>query len=496
MKTNQKLSVLFFLKRKKLTADGKAPIYVRLTIDSRSNETSLSLKCHPNEWDITKKKVKGNSVDVKNINVQLEQAKASIGRLFLILGAQHEKVTLAALMKAFRTPKNAKSHNVGGQAKEANFGKLKENIDDVSKKAFTYFAEVKKAKKIRNEIALNHRMSELDTIKRLLTNEVEKLVSLANAHFAATDIKWTTIDASYEFLLFYLRKVLSGHRSITTFRRWTMTKDKVKSFVWYHYKKTTFPLDDMTVSFANNMYEYLTNVDGCGHNISMKYIKNFKQVLNRTLVNGWILSNPIQSFKCSYIQPDIDPIVMDQIISLINSDLGHKLNEVKDAFLFSCFTGYAYEEACNLTPGHIFIGIDGKKWIGIDRTKTDGPEKIPLLPIAAQIVEKYKDHPCRAIDDRLIPVYSNQYYNRLLKRVAIGCGIKNDLTTHIARHTFATTITLENDVPLPTVSKMLGHRSIRTTERYAKVTQKKISRNMSRLETLLFDANGNLLPIQ
>lgn len=221
-------------------------------------------------------------------------------------------------------------------------------------------------------------------MRRLLTNDVEKLVGLANAHFAATDVKWTITDASYEFLLFYLRKVMSGHRSITTFRRWTMTKDKVKSFVWYHYKKTTFFLNDMTVSFANNMYEYLTNVDGCGHNISMKYIKNFKQVLNRTLVNGCILSNPIQSFKCSYIQPDIDPIVMDQIISLINIDLGHKLNEVKDAFLVSCFTGYAYEEACNLTPGHIFNGIDGEKWVGIDRTKTDGQEKISLLPIAVQ----------------------------------------------------------------------------------------------------------------
>ena len=129
--------------------------------------------------------------------------------------------------------------------------------------------------------------------------------------------------------------------------------------------------------------------------------------------------------------------------------------------------------------------MDGNKWVIKDREKTKSPEQIPLLPIALEIIEKYRDHPVCIHRNCLLPVNSNQRYNGYLKEIADICGIKKHLTTHTARHTFATTVALEHDVPLETVSQMLGHKSIRTTQIYAKVTQRKVSNNMEELKKRL-----------
>jgi integrase len=162
------------------------------------------------------------------------------------------------------------------------------------------------------------------------------------------------------------------------------------------------------------------------------------------------------------------------------------MDQVRDVFLFSCFTGLAYKEVYNLTLNDIVIGNDGGRWIKINRVKTGNPEDVPLLPIPEAIIEKYRhDKRCHH-SNRLLPVNSNVKYNAYLKELADLCGISKKLTTHIARHTFATTVTLENDVPIETVSKMLGHRSIRTTQIYARITKKKISNDMTALRKKLF----------
>lgn len=158
---------------------------------------------------------------------------------------------------------------------------------------------------------------------------------------------------------------------------------------------------------------------------------------------------------------------------------------VRDIFLFSCYTGYAYAEVRALTPDHVGMGLDGEKWIFISRQKTDNRSNVMLLPEALQLIEKYKRHPVCVNSGKLFPVKSNQKYNDYLKEIADLCGIKTELTTHIARHTFATTITLANDVPIESVSSMLGHKSIRTTQVYAKVVQKKLSNDMKSLRAKL-----------
>tara|TARA_Y100000815_G_C13149884_1_gene427609 strand:- start:270 stop:773 length:504 start_codon:yes stop_codon:yes gene_type:complete len=154
-------------------------------------------------------------------------------------------------------------------------------------------------------------------------------------------------------------------------------------------------------------------------------------------------------------------------------------------FIFSCYTGLAYSDVEKLSKFDITIGIDGSKWIRIHRSKTGTRSSIPLLPVAEQILDSYENHPQVEASERVIPVLSNQKSNAFLKEIAIMCGINKPLTTHLARHTFATTITLTNGVPIETVSKMLGHQSLRTTQHYAKIVDRKISDDMNILKEKL-----------
>ncbi|HEY8658611.1 MAG TPA: site-specific integrase, partial [Hanamia sp.] len=146
--------------------------------------------------------------------------------------------------------------------------------------------------------------------------------------------------------------------------------------------------------------------------------------------------------------------------------------------------GLAYADVQKLKRSEIIIGIDGEKWISTKRQKTDISFRIPLLPAALQILNRYEGHPQCKYEDRVLPVLSNQKMNAYLKEIADLCGINKNLTYHIARHTFATTVTLSNGVPIETVSKMLGHRNIKTTQHYAKILDKKISEDMKSIRKI------------
>jgi len=168
------------------------------------------------------------------------------------------------------------------------------------------------------------------------------------------------------------------------------------------------------------------------------------------------------------------------IVKLVQSKFTiDRLKHVRDVFLFSCYTGLAYVDIAKLTEDHIVIGIDGKRWIKVKRSKTKTLSSIPILPIAEQIMVKYSNQ--TRINDKLLPVYSNQRTNGYLKEIADLTGINKKLTFHMARHTFATTVTLSNGVPIESVSKMLGHKSLKTTQHYAKILDTKLSEDMKNL---------------
>lgn len=168
-----------------------------------------------------------------------------------------------------------------------------------------------------------------------------------------------------------------------------------------------------------------------------------------------------------------------------------RLEFIRDLFVFSSYTGLSYIDAINLPLNALTIGIDGQVWISIQRKKTNTPIKIPVLPKAKELIEKYKADPRSINRGKIFPLISNQKVNSFLKEVGTLCEIEKKLTFHLARHTFATTITLSNGVPIETVSKLLGHRSIATTQIYAKVLENKISEDMNKLKEKLFSNQVN-----
>jgi integrase len=161
------------------------------------------------------------------------------------------------------------------------------------------------------------------------------------------------------------------------------------------------------------------------------------------------------------------------------------VNQVTDIFLFCCYTGLAYVDVKQLKRMQIATGVDGEQWIFTNRQKTEAPTRVPLLPKALEIMKKYEQHPKCCNEGSVLPVLSNQKMNSYLKEIADLCGITMVLTFHVARHIFATTITLSNNVPMETVSKMLGHKSMRQTQHYAKMLDGKISHDMMALKARL-----------
>jgi site-specific recombinase XerD len=290
----------------------------------------------------------------------------------------------------------------------------------------------------------------------------------------------------------YAEKVSIKKAAPGTLARYERLEGKFKAFLISKYKLKDMGLDDLHMGVATNFYHYLL-MQKIGENTAMKYVKTLKQVIDRSIKEGWIKVNPFKGFKCKYENPDRECLEMHELTKMYRKKLEiARLAEVRDVYVFCCFTGYAYETCYSLEPENIYTGLDGKPWITKDRKKTGSEECVPLLPIAVEIINNYKNDPYCVANNKLLPVNSNYRYNAYLKELAEVCGIKKNLTTHTARHTFATTVTLENDVPLETVGKMLGHKDMRSTQIYAKITKRKISNNMKQLENRLFTPTGKL----
>ncbi len=279
-----------------------------------------------------------------------------------------------------------------------------------------------------------------------------------------------------------------------THTRYVITKNKVLSFMQHQYKKDNMSLPEMRLRFVTEFEHYLLTIDRLQSNTAHKYIKNLKKIMNMAVGLDWIPSNPFNQFKCSYTNPEREILNQDEIAILLNKKLhAPRLEEVRDVFIFCCYTGFAYSDVYEFKQNAVMKGLDGNLWLSTLRQKTGTKESVPLLPVALEIIEKYRNHEYCTKYDKLLPVNSNQRYNAYLKEIADICGINKTLTSHIARHTFATTITLANGVPIETVSAMLGHNSIRTTQIYAKVVEQKVSDDMQLLREKLFAQSNQSL---
>ena len=263
------------------------------------------------------------------------------------------------------------------------------------------------------------------------------------------------------------------------------TADFIKSF----YKTADISIGQVNHIFISEYDFYLRSVRKCNNNTTVKYIKNFKKIILICLASGYISTNPFLNYK-----PKLKPVsriaLTNEELSLLRnkSFIVERLECVKDTFLFCCYTGLAYADVAALNRSHILKGIDGDIWLHTFRQKTSTATKVPLLDSALTLIAKYVNHP--RCEHNIFPLISNQKMNAYLKEIADVCGIEKDITFHIARHTFATTITLSNGVPIDTVSKMLGHTSIRTTQLYAKTMELKISKDMTDLKDKIEQSNS------
>lgn len=281
----------------------------------------------------------------------------------------------------------------------------------------------------------------------------------------------------------FQQKVDKEKRKASTMKKWRSTKDKLSTFIASVFKAKDIPLGKIDYAFAEDFFDYLTLTDGLRDNSAMKYIKNTKQLMKLAVRRKWINANPIEDFVCSYINPERDILTVDELRTMYSKEFSiPRLEEARDAYLFMALTGFAYKDVLLLTRDHLVKFFDGEDWIVKNREKTWCRENVPLLPVAKEILKKYENHPCCVANNVLLPIKSNQRFNGYLKEIADICGINKNLTTHTARHTFATTVTLANGVPLETVSAMLGHKSIRTTQIYAKIVASKVSQDMKSLK--------------
>ena len=267
-----------------------------------------------------------------------------------------------------------------------------------------------------------------------------------------------------------------------TMERFVTAKSHVSDFIRFKYKTEDMEFRELNFQFVKDYEFYLKTVKGCCNNTALKYISNFKKIVLRAIAKEIITVDPFKLFKGKKTKTNKKPLTREDLKKIESHNFSTpRLELVRDIFVFQCYTGLAYIDVFNLKRIDVKTGIDGEPWIMIERQKTGSETNVPLLPQALQIMERYKEHPLCVKRGSVLPVKSNQKMNAYLKEIADLCGINCELNTHKARRTFASTVTLANNVPIHVVKEMLGHHSVQQTEEYAITEKQSISREMQGL---------------
>lgn len=307
-------------------------------------------------------------------------------------------------------------------------------------------------------------------------------------HYLGTDIEVRSLTELIQFHrnneFIYLKP--------GTIKNYGSTEKYLLRYVKHQLKSKDVLLNSIDYGFVSGFERFLTlckpmnEKQPLSNNGRMKHMERFKKLINIGLKYGFLKSNPFAFYKMKYEEYDNAFLDNNELEKIETVSLNEKnLQTVRNIFVFACYTGLSYVEVKNLKTHDIVKGVDGEDWIDVRRKKTNTPVKVPLLTKAKEILYQYKEYPSELNEYCLLPVYSNQKINRYIKEIAAIAGIKKRITFHVARHTFATTLTLLNDVPLETVSKLLGHTEISTTQRYARVVEQKISKDILKLKTKL-----------
>ena len=328
---------------------------------------------------------------------------------------------------------------------------------------------------------------------------IQKEYALRNEPLSAEQVRSKILNKSeekqlrlievYKYHNDQFQKLVGIEFAHGTFKKFKSALKSLKDFIEWKFLKKDVYLTEVNHKFITDYEFYLKAIQKLQHNSAMGNIKKLKKVIRQCVANDWLDKDPFRCYKITTKETHRNFLLKDELELLRNKNLPiQRLDQVRDIFLFSCYTGLSYSDVMMLNQKDISIGMDGELWIFTKRLKTDTASRIPLLPIATSILEKYSLQ-CQIVGSGiLLPKMSNQRLNSYLKEISDLCGFNKQLTFHCARHTFATTVTLTNGVPIETVGKMLGHRSLRTTQIYAKILDSKVSTDMSQLKQKLLKA--------
>jgi site-specific recombinase XerD len=328
----------------------------------------------------------------------------------------------------------------------------------------------------------------LDTQKKLLDKDSLITADKVKASYLGLDQEHKTIMDILEYHNEIMKTVLKWG----TLKNYYTTGKYLKEFLKDKKKTTDIFLKQINYQFITEFEMFLRGYrpkkerKACGNNGTMKHLERFKKLINLAIKLEWLEKNPFQNYKMKF-EKNERQFLSELELKLVEETYfkNDSLEKVKDMFLFSCYTGLAYGDLKELTTDQVIKGMDGKNWIYTKRAKTNVSVKAPLLHKADHILKKYKEKMYELENKRLFPVLSNQKMNKYIKEVMKASKVRKHITFHSARHTFATTVTLSNGVPIETVSKLLGHTKLSTTQIYARVMENKISDDMSSLENII-----------
>ena len=395
----------FFIRKSRSKKTTESDVYMRITVNNKRSDISISRKVDPRKWSSTSEKALGKSPEATELNNYINVLRNKIKNIHQNLIEKDKSISSKSILNEFKGVNKKKPRMTLEVFKEHN-----KQMDRLSGK---------------------------------------------------------------------------GISKSTAKRYWTCY-NHVEQFINEELKAEDYPMNDINHQFITKFEYFLKTKRECNHNSALKYVNNFKKIIRIALANQWMDRDPFYNYKVQFETVEREYLNEEEVQKLIDKDLYlDRLKIVRDMFVFSCYTGLAYSDVKKLSNADITTGIDSGKWIRIKRTKTKSLSSIPLLPVAEEILDRYKDHPEVKDGKFVLPVLSNQKSNAFLKEIAALCGITKPLTTHLARHTFATTITLTNGVPIESVSKMLGHQDLRTTQHYAKIVDRKISDDMNALKLKL-----------
>lgn len=402
--------------------------------------------------------------------------RSSFAILFFIRDSRVKRDGTASIEVVLTVNGERCAFSTGKKVKASNWDKVKQQVkgkDDESK-CLNNFLTALKAKLYQKEAELLDKgfIITAELLRDAYLNKVEILKEKSLLEVLA--------DHNKE------RKAMVGKNlAPATYWVFEYTARLLTEYIKQKYQREDLYLRELNIGFIQGFHAFLLSEKKMAQNSATKHLKFLKQIVNIAVANSYMTFNPFLPYKIERQPVEIDFLDEEELRKVINFDTPiPRFERAKDMFLFGCFTGLSYIDIKTLTSEHFEKDGAGRIWIKKRRVKTDVLSRIPLLPIAKLILDKYKG------GDKLLPIQDPADVNKYLKDIAILCGINKRITFHTSRHTFASTVTLANNISLEVVSKMLGHTNTRMTTHYAKLIDKCIGEQMDKLmDTFIGEAD-------